>query len=106
MEIATKCAPSPNPASLAAWTYTGAGTPINTFEAGAADQPRIALEGADVFVAYNNLQGFESCPSSAESLCEPDWLLRDRDRGGRRCCSYGSSSVKQFHAGRDVTVWK
>jgi hypothetical protein len=45
-----------NPASLAAWTYTGAGAPINRFGAGAADQPWIALEGADVFVAYNNLQ--------------------------------------------------
>ncbi len=42
-----------NPASLAAWSYTGGGTRINTAaSSGSADQPWIALHGASVFVAY------------------------------------------------------
>ncbi len=44
-----------DPTSLAAWSYTGGGTPINTaFSAGKADQPWIALQGARVFVAYDD----------------------------------------------------
>jgi hypothetical protein len=44
-----------NPTSLAAWTYTGGGTPINiAASAGNADQPWIALSGSRVFVAYDD----------------------------------------------------
>ena len=44
-----------NPASLAAWNYTGAGTPINTaLSLTHADQPWIALSGNNVFVAYDD----------------------------------------------------
>src|SRR3984893_18165816 len=44
-----------NPTSLAAWSYTGGGTPINTaLSAGKADQPWIALQGSRVFVAYDD----------------------------------------------------
>ncbi len=44
-----------NPASLAAWSYTGGGTRINTAaSSGSADQPWIALQGASVFVAYDD----------------------------------------------------
>jgi len=44
-----------NPTSLAAWSYTGGGTPINTaLSLGNADQPWIALSGNNVFVAYDD----------------------------------------------------
>lgn len=44
-----------NPTSLAAWTYTGGGTPINTtLSLTHADQPWIALQGNNVFVAYDD----------------------------------------------------
>jgi hypothetical protein len=44
-----------NPTSLAAWSYTGGGTPINTAASvGNADQPWIALQGSNVFVAYDD----------------------------------------------------
>jgi hypothetical protein len=44
-----------NPTSLAAWSYTGGGTPINTtVSLGNADQPWIALQGNNVFVAYDD----------------------------------------------------
>jgi hypothetical protein len=44
-----------DPASLAAWSYTGGGTRINTAaSSGSADQPWIALQGASVFVAYDD----------------------------------------------------
>jgi hypothetical protein len=45
-----------NPSSLAAWSWTGGGTQINTApSSGRADQPWIALQGGDVYVAYNDL---------------------------------------------------
>lgn len=44
-----------NPTSLAAWAYTGGGTPINVAaSAGNADQPWISLSGNRVFVAYDD----------------------------------------------------
>jgi len=47
-----------NPTSLAAWSYTGGGSTINTINnplsAGRADQPWIALQGNNVFVAYDD----------------------------------------------------
>ena len=44
-----------DPTSLAAWTYTSGGMRINTAaSAGNADQPWIALQGARVFVAYDD----------------------------------------------------
>src|SRR5215472_8309128 len=44
-----------NPTSLAASTYTGGGTPINTtLSLTHADQPWIALQGNNVFVAYDD----------------------------------------------------
>lgn len=44
-----------NPTSLAGWSYTGGGTPINTaVSRGNADQPWIALQGNNVFVAYDD----------------------------------------------------
>ena len=47
-----------NPASgPGAWSYTGGGAPINAASRGRADQPWIALQGGDVFVAYTGLSG-------------------------------------------------
>jgi hypothetical protein len=47
-----------NPTSLASWSYTGGGSTINTINnplsAGSADQPWIALQGNNVFVAYDD----------------------------------------------------
>ena len=44
-----------NPTSLAAWTYTGGGTPINDVASrNNADQPWIAVSGNTVFVAYDD----------------------------------------------------
>ena len=44
-----------NPTSAAAWSYTGGGTRINTVAStGNADQPWIALQGTEVFVAYDD----------------------------------------------------
>src|SRR5437667_10693046 len=44
-----------NPTSLAAWSYTGGGTPINTaLSLTHADQPWISLSGNRVFVAYDD----------------------------------------------------
>src|SRR5260370_25136818 len=44
-----------NPTSLAAWSYTGGGTPINIAASlGNADQPWIALRGSNVYVAYDD----------------------------------------------------
>ena len=44
-----------DPTSLAAWSYTGGGTPINVAaSARNADQPWIALSGSRVFVAYDD----------------------------------------------------
>ena len=44
-----------NPTSLAAWSYTGGGTPINTaLSLTHADQPWISLAGNRVFVAYDD----------------------------------------------------
>jgi len=44
-----------NPTSLAAWTWTGGGTPINTSaSAGNADQPWIATQGGKVFIGYDD----------------------------------------------------
>src|SRR5215470_15124839 len=45
-----------NPTSLAAWSYTGGGAPINTVSRGTSDQPWIALQGTNVFVAYDAFQ--------------------------------------------------
>ena len=45
-----------NPTSLAAWSYTGGGTPINTASRGLSDQPWITLSGSNVFVAYDAFQ--------------------------------------------------
>jgi hypothetical protein len=45
-----------NPTSLAAWSWTGGGTPVNTAAStGHADQPWIALQDGKVFIAYNDL---------------------------------------------------
>jgi hypothetical protein len=46
-----------DPTMLASWRYTGGGMPINTASRGNADQPWIALQGRDVFVAYTGLAG-------------------------------------------------
>jgi hypothetical protein len=47
-----------DPTSLAAWSYTGVGTKINTaVSTGNADQPWITLQGARVFVAYDDFHG-------------------------------------------------
>jgi hypothetical protein len=44
-----------DPTSLAAWSYTGGGAPINVAaSAKNADQPRLALSGGNVFVAYDD----------------------------------------------------
>lgn len=44
-----------DPTSLAAWSYTGGGTPINiAASARNADQPWLALNGSRVFVAYDD----------------------------------------------------
>jgi len=44
-----------NPTSLAAWSYTGGGTPINNAASvNNADQPWIALSSGKVFVAYDD----------------------------------------------------
>jgi hypothetical protein len=44
-----------DPTSLAGWTWTGGGAPINTpASTGRADQPWIALRGSNVFVAYDD----------------------------------------------------
>jgi hypothetical protein len=44
-----------NPTSLAAWSYTGGGTPINTaLSLTHADQPWISLSPGKVFVAYDD----------------------------------------------------
>ncbi len=44
-----------DPTSLAAWSYTGGGTPINiAASAKNGDQPWLALNGANVFVAYDD----------------------------------------------------
>jgi len=44
-----------NPTSLAAWSYTGGGTPINTaLSLTRADQPWLALSGSRVAVAYDD----------------------------------------------------
>jgi hypothetical protein len=40
-----------------AWSYTGGGAPINKASNGRADQPWIALQGGNVFVAYTGLSG-------------------------------------------------
>ena len=40
-----------------AWSYTGGGSPINMASRGRADQPWVALQGGDVFVAYTGLLG-------------------------------------------------
>jgi len=45
-----------NPTSVAAWSYTGGGAPINTVSRGTSDQPWIALQGTNVFVAYDAFQ--------------------------------------------------
>lgn len=43
-----------NPTSLAAWSYTGGGAPINTAASLThADQPWLALNGSNVFVGYD-----------------------------------------------------
>jgi hypothetical protein len=43
-----------NPTSLAAWSYTGGGTPINTASSLThGDQPWLALSGSNIFVAYD-----------------------------------------------------
>jgi len=43
-----------NPTSLAAWSYTGGGTPINTAATRTnADQPWLALNGSNVVVGYD-----------------------------------------------------
>jgi hypothetical protein len=47
---------TPNPTSLAAWSYTGGGTPINTASRGTSDQPWLSLSGSNVFVAYDAFQ--------------------------------------------------
>jgi hypothetical protein len=47
---------STNPTSLAAWSYTGGGTPINTASRGLSDQPWLTLSGSNVFVAYDAFQ--------------------------------------------------
>lgn len=44
-----------DPTSLAAWTWTGGGTRINTAaSAGHADQPWLAVQGGKVFVGYDD----------------------------------------------------
>lgn len=43
-----------NPATANSTTWTGGGSPINSFGAGAADQPFMALSGSKVYVAYDN----------------------------------------------------
>ena len=43
-----------DPTSLAAWSWTGGGTPINTSTSGNADQPWIAVQGGRVFVGYDD----------------------------------------------------
>jgi len=44
-----------NPTSLAAWTWTGGGTRINTAaSAGNVDQPWLAVQGGKVFVGYDD----------------------------------------------------
>jgi len=45
-----------NPNSVAAWAYTGGGTRINTASVGFSDQPWLALNGNNVFVAYDAFQ--------------------------------------------------
>jgi hypothetical protein len=45
-----------NPTSLAAWSYTGSGTPINAASRGTSDQPWLTLSGSNVFVAYDAFQ--------------------------------------------------
>src|SRR5215831_17985698 len=43
-----------NPTSLAAWSWTGGGTRINTSTSGNADQPWLAVQGGRVFVGYDD----------------------------------------------------
>ena len=43
-----------NPTSLAAWSWTGGGTRINTSTSGNADQPWLAEQGGRVFVGYDD----------------------------------------------------
>jgi hypothetical protein len=44
-----------DPTSLAGWTWTGGGAPINTpASTGRADQPWITLRGSNVFIAYDD----------------------------------------------------
>lgn len=45
-----------NPTSLAAWSYTGGGTRINTAGVGTSDQPWLTLSGSNIFVAYDAFQ--------------------------------------------------
>jgi len=46
-----------NPTSLAAWSWTGGGTRINTSTSGNADQPWLAVQGGRVFVGYDDFTG-------------------------------------------------
>src|SRR5271168_3871106 len=55
--------------SFAAWSYTGGGTPINTAASlGNADQPWIALQGNNVFVAYDDFHSNEPAVEAARRV--------------------------------------